>query len=804
MTTLARFLNDGSSHGRLYAMDRIAEHVRSRLAVQPASSSVWLGTEPLYDVVGTLQSIVLGGRRLASNAMIKTIIGTRINDEYTYDNIIVAYHAGGAAEKIKLRSLIEKRIRNAVPYIFQSKGASENRMLNVLNLAENPNVAKNKEDFASVIDVISSDRSGVRADMRTANILDLNIVPINVHAFMREVAFTNILNYSYTFDRMIHEFVLPSYLKSVAVTTENLTIKPNNIVNSTREVMVKLLCHPYANLGASGNVGKEYYALVGSLFNGNDNLKLGRPRYLSDQLWHKVLLTSSAQLVAGQRAFNQGAYYDNNLDALEAGPQAYEAQRAVVRYGAPGYDQTDSVHTRMGNDDQSIKITDYVRNAARRAIVALDMAITNARYNEPFVYLRSGTAIAIAGTIDSLGYMLKNSAGVEAIVTPIHGLLTNSQQAMYANPYSDHATAALSYTAYDNVYGAAGVRGAPLLLAEFGKEDTDLGVAARDAAIIVSNALSAADGVTAVVLAGLNGHPNTFPTAARTIGNYNTDELKYMDVSTGLVLANNDDSRAIVIFKDIVNAEIPNDNGIGGLVRQLLLYTILKSYAPNVANILPGFDLILTPATLSGLSSVAVLGSGRIAAQNFGFDRDDLAARQMRLVVLIFRRFIAGADTTARVTNLLHFLSLYKSGLLEMLLNYLSDQRRPAGLAAAAMTSLLIPSDPVATTGLKFWGKAGDKNTWRVANQNAANMSAQSTIYCAELGLVRFNTKLVRNLTWLVQLQRIMRVVMTDHLDWIDSPVIKGLKITNPVTTEYNANDQFTQDDFNGVRHQMF
>jgi hypothetical protein len=804
MTTLARFLNDGSSHGRLYAMDRIAENVRSRLAIQPASSSVWLGTEPLYDVVGALQSIVLGGRMVNSDAMIKTIIGTRINDEYTYDNIIVAYHAGAAAEKIKLRSLIEKRIRNAVPYIFQSKGAPDNRMLNVLNLAENPNAAKNKEDFASVIDVISSDRSGVRADMRTANILDLNIVPINVHAFMREVAFTNILNYSYTFDRMIHEFVLPSYLKSVAVTTENLTIKPNNIVNSTREVMVKLLCHPYANLGASGNVGKEYYALVGSLFNGNDNLKLGRPRYLSDQLWHKVLLTSSAQLVAGQKAFNQGAYYDNNLDALEAGPQAYEAQRAVVRYGAPGYDQTDSVHTRMGNDDQSIKITDYVRNAARRAIVALDMAITNATYNEPFDYLRSGTAIVDAGTIDSLDYMLKNSAGVEAIVTPIHTLLSNSQQAMYANPYSDHANAALSYGYYDAVYGAPGVRGGALLLTEFGKNNA--GAVNRDAAINASNALTlGGDGVAAIVLVGLDGDPNTFLTVARTIGNYDVNEFKLMDVLPGVLLANGSVSRFSIMFKDIINTEIPDDNGIGGLVRQLLLFTVMViTLGNNSAANLVALDTVLNQASLLGASNLVVAGTGQAGALAFGFNRDDLAARQMRLVVLIFRSFIAGGNRTAMINNLLQFLSLYKSGLLEMLLNYLSDQRRPAGLAAATMTSLLIPSDPVATTGLKFWGKAGDKNTWRVANQNAANMSAQSTIYCAELGLVRFNTKLVRNLTWLVQLQRIMRVVMTDHLDWIDSPVIKGLKITNPVTTEYNANDQFTQDDFNGVRHQMF
>jgi hypothetical protein len=37
------------------------------------------------------------------------------------------------------------------------------------------------------------------------NIIDLNIVPINVHALMREVPLANLYNYSYTFDRLIIE-----------------------------------------------------------------------------------------------------------------------------------------------------------------------------------------------------------------------------------------------------------------------------------------------------------------------------------------------------------------------------------------------------------------------------------------------------------------------------------------------------------------------------------------------------------------------------------------------------------------------
>lgn len=187
----------------------------------------------------------------------------------------------------------------------------------IYNLAENPNQVASLEQFASTISPPSEVKTDKRSKLRVYNILDLNIVPINVHAFMREVPFVNILNYSYTFDRMVHDFVVPAYLRNqvkAGLDEHNLMIGENAPCTTTREMMVKLLCHPYADLSGAD----QYYGLVASLFNGNDDLKLGRPRYLSDQLWHKALLTSSA-----------GRY--GTTHTQEAGPQAYEAQRNTTQ-----------------------------------------------------------------------------------------------------------------------------------------------------------------------------------------------------------------------------------------------------------------------------------------------------------------------------------------------------------------------------------------------------------------------------------------------------------------------------------------
>ena len=196
-------------------------------------------------------------------------------------------------------------------------------LTDIIELTEGNNLLSNKEKLANCLGTsTNSIKNEDRNNMRLYNILDMNIVPINVHAFMREIPFVNLLNYSYTFDRLVHEFILPQYitnkLSSGNITSDNIMIKATNAATSTRELMVKLLTNPYAKI-----TGNEYFDKVSSLFNGNDNLRLGRPRYLSDQLWHKVLITSSADFVDDQES-SEGFY---DVGTLESGPSGYESMR---------------------------------------------------------------------------------------------------------------------------------------------------------------------------------------------------------------------------------------------------------------------------------------------------------------------------------------------------------------------------------------------------------------------------------------------------------------------------------------------
>jgi hypothetical protein len=114
---------------------------------------------------------------------------------------------------------------------------------------------------------------------------------------------------------------------------------------------------------------------------------------------------------------------------------------------------------------------------------------------------------------------------------------------------------------------------------------------------------------------------------------------------------------------------------------------------------------------------------------------------------------------------------------------------------------LQIASLPNMTEGLKI----RNKNRWQIARRKdaagalqALSMTTTEVIYCAEIGRARFDTKIVRNLSWFVQLQRVMRVVLTNHLSWINSPVVRGLKIADINMTELRGNDEYDPQAFTG------
>lgn len=917
MIKLSKFLNEGtltvklfSSQVEVHPLFSLASVDRLYLRQSPMMEMLNEQQTLLQSVIPVIDDQVIAAAAAPAPGNIALLIAISAyeiaawNASFTNVGHIGAAPLANANVQVNRTTIFSDNVfpffRLLSPYIYQYASRSTNSLAETIELTENPNNPDSKNRIASLIGTVSENRNTDRKRMRIFNILDLNIVPINVHAFMREVPFVNILNYSYTFDRMVHDFVLPSYMTNQirapnGLTSDTLMIKPNNPVTSTRELMVKLLTYPYANLALDGG-GAQYYALLASLFNGNDNLNLGRPRYLSDQLWHKVLLTSSAQLVAGQRIFNSnilGQYYQNDMAPMESGPAAYESVRSVVRYGAPYSNTTDTFHSRTLSEPIYV-LWDQVVPAIERYLNSLpgnNLIFRSGETIMNFSNMIPNNVNFIDNAIAEILYPLFCESNPYNLITNLtNGSIRMPEQKLnilIINLFYNGTNINFNRRRYTEMLqmGQDNPHNNPLLfMVQSIIEAIPVGAAHAGAPNIngaaIANSISATyiatlAAIPAVPAANndldadlrrqrsysyyLNGANNRNTAAANDLF---TGVSRALNLNPGPPNANNiyfiADYRRII--NNLVQINVANPEARIGVSTLSVIFSSLINYLrPQYAtNQLPNCIAVFNTylhMRLNGLNNAQALANFYAAPSNFAAVRDmnnpaiapgalTVGINQNRLNVLrdntgaarttltqyltaVFgarmRKIgymiliyiltyepapaIAGETVSRRMSmNLINGLCFITYGL--PILRLLLSGTNPIllslynGLGSNGLSSYLtIPSGPVSTPGLKFWDR--NTRTWTVRNQRGQHMNAADAIYCAALGKIRFDTKLVRNLTWMVQLQRIMRVILINQVSWIDTPVIKGLKIMDSHITEYEGNEQFTSDDFNGSRYDV-
>lgn len=137
------------------------------------------------------------------------------------------------------------------------------------------------------------------------NIIDMNIIPINIHALMRDIPLAPLYNYVFTFEQMAC-LMLGETVSRIEAANIDQSIPPNpgadppegGGVRNTRQMMLKLMLEPYArvHINSYGLMDQYAYtqsnALVQRIFRGDDSLMMGRPKFLSDQIYNKVLFGS--------------------------------------------------------------------------------------------------------------------------------------------------------------------------------------------------------------------------------------------------------------------------------------------------------------------------------------------------------------------------------------------------------------------------------------------------------------------------------------------------------------------------------
>ena len=196
-----------------------------------------------------------------------------------------------------------------------------------------------------------------RHDAQIVNILDLNIMPINIHMLSAQVPLTEVYSYAWTFDHLVGSLTSSDFQNNRAVNYAaapgapaiplrlESDISPNH--SGEGATLASLLIAPYRAVP-----NEAYFRQVQRLVAGLGDLPLGRPRYL-DQLWKTVL--GNTGFGAYGAISNQGRSPAENLARAEG--------EITVPTQSPARDQprVADAATRAGADwEQIAKFNTYL------------------------------------------------------------------------------------------------------------------------------------------------------------------------------------------------------------------------------------------------------------------------------------------------------------------------------------------------------------------------------------------------------------------------------------------------------------
>ena len=173
---------------------------------------------------------------------------------------------------------------------YSSLCLSVDNLSHVIELIEEANNNNAKIKLTSYVSINNTmGEIENRKQLRVLNILDMNIVPFDVHSLMKEVPFANLINYSYTFDRLATELVLPDWFRYKSGSRKNDIIKVTDFTGdgkmNNNEALLLSIIYPHHSYEM------EFIIKLHSFINGNERVgKFGKPAYISDQLFSKVLL----------------------------------------------------------------------------------------------------------------------------------------------------------------------------------------------------------------------------------------------------------------------------------------------------------------------------------------------------------------------------------------------------------------------------------------------------------------------------------------------------------------------------------
>ena len=165
-------------------------------------------------------------------------------------------------------------------------GNRNNDVMSIAAISENKAKSETKRICKQIFQLATLGGQS-REEEQIMNILDLNVMPINVHALVKSVPLATVYNYCYTFEQMICN-MFGFARKDI----ESLDLTVKAFIDS-KKVFLKLLINPYAPVGevSYGNdiLTEGISAPIQCIFRGDTSLGLNTSAFLGKELYNKTL-----------------------------------------------------------------------------------------------------------------------------------------------------------------------------------------------------------------------------------------------------------------------------------------------------------------------------------------------------------------------------------------------------------------------------------------------------------------------------------------------------------------------------------
>ena len=721
-------------------------------------------------------------------------------------------------------------------------------------------LAENKIDIERVFTngpatAVNRDRNALRVH----NILDMDIVPINVHAMMREVPFANLINYSYTYDAMMVGLLRPNSIEKVGKVSNYFSDNFLTYAVNPSQLMLKLLVDPYIPLkdgavninipdrefpkDSAASIPSEYHTLYNMICRGEDDLDLERPKFLSDQLWFKVLLNTPhlyASINAGGAYPSRYAIPVPTSDADK--PNLYASISALWTKINELNTNIGKINSEKSDVDKSLKEITLLQQSETKKVEglqknipllqanneALTKALTQA--NENIIAINhilnaqqnksKEDNKSIVDTVSKLQARIseqieKNNdllGQINNIKLSINKMRTKrAQKRAQKNDEIDGDSSDESDENFFDVLEHVDQeenKEIDVLLEQLSKSEPS---PAMQTVIIPSiipeikqakiDPVRVPDPVVITSIPPVANNEND-----NKNDNEEEEEEKEEDEALPIPIQLPDQPKladAVIDAqknkdtenKKSENKDTENKEPVDDAAQEANIIALQNSIASSDAPLLEGektktFINYLLDHKLNKEHADVIGKMGNVMTKN-GWVPDAETIDKFKKVLQnkgldsdVYENVADGSSFIEALPYLKDALS--KDTQLNVKVNQMGQT---GGNERDKLPTFLLRSD------LRNYD--GKTHKW----VHKANLNLQKAVFMAELGRMRFDTKLIRNINWLILIQRMMRLMLKTHLDWIDAPVVKGLRAINPKITEYSTDEGYNKEDYDGIHY---